>query len=192
MAYLLILAFDLFAHLQGRTQSSLFMLGFLFATALTLVPSPLLEPRYFIVPYVLLRLHIKLEDDTAFFAKHPPKHPSAPLSSTTSAADPPSYGTDRAEDAMDAAAADDKYTALSARFKDERGAASSRTAATDGGSTQTFGGFSSNVANEWLPFSRSLALEALWFGAINAVTMYTFLMCPFKWPSEEGWQRFMW
>lgn len=34
------------------------MLAYAAVTALTLVPSPLLEFRYFIVPYILLRLHL--------------------------------------------------------------------------------------------------------------------------------------
>ena len=33
------------------------MTGYVAALALTLVPSPLIEPRYFIIPYVLLRIH---------------------------------------------------------------------------------------------------------------------------------------
>jgi len=37
-----------------------------------------------------------------------------------------------------------------------------------------------------------LALEFLWYGSINLVTIYVFLYKPFKWESEEGWQRFMW
>ncbi|CAN6600657.1 dol-P-Glc:Glc(2)Man(9)GlcNAc(2)-PP-Dol alpha-1,2-glucosyltransferase [Trichomonascus vanleenenianus] len=38
-----------------------------------------------------------------------------------------------------------------------------------------------------------LALEWVWYMAINAFTLYMFLYRPFKWQSEpENWQRFMW
>ncbi len=38
-------------------SSVVFVIGFFIATSLVLIPSPLLEFRYFIVPYLLLRLH---------------------------------------------------------------------------------------------------------------------------------------
>lgn len=40
------------------SQSTLFILGFVISTALTLIPSPLLEFRYFVIPYLLWRLHL--------------------------------------------------------------------------------------------------------------------------------------
>jgi alpha-1,2-glucosyltransferase len=40
------------------SQSLLFVLGFITCTALTIVPSPLLEFRYFVLPYLFWRLHI--------------------------------------------------------------------------------------------------------------------------------------
>lgn len=43
----------------SATLTLLPTLFFTAATALTLVPSPLIEPRYFIVPFVLLRLHLR-------------------------------------------------------------------------------------------------------------------------------------
>lgn len=39
-------------------QSALWTIGFVTATALTLVPTPLIEPRYYLVPYLVLRLHV--------------------------------------------------------------------------------------------------------------------------------------
>lgn len=78
------------------------MLIWAFATAATLVPSPLLEFRYMLIPYILLRLHIR------------------PL-------------------------------------------------------------------KRWQT-SAELAMNI----AINAVTLYVFLFKPFRWPTEPGWQRFMW
>lgn len=37
----------------------------LVAIAATLVPSPLIEPRYFVIPFVLLRLHLRPAGATA-------------------------------------------------------------------------------------------------------------------------------
>ena len=36
----------------------MFVLGMVLSTALTIIPSPLLEFRYFVLPYILWRLHI--------------------------------------------------------------------------------------------------------------------------------------
>ncbi|CAD6576562.1 MAG: glucosyltransferase [Tremellales sp. Tagirdzhanova-0007] len=41
-----------------RSATILWMIGFLAATALVLVPSPLIEPRYFLIPTVFLRLQV--------------------------------------------------------------------------------------------------------------------------------------
>lgn len=40
----------------GRTQDLYWTAGYLASTALVLVPTPLVEPRYFLVPYMLLRI----------------------------------------------------------------------------------------------------------------------------------------
>ena len=40
------------------SQSALFVLGVVICTALTIVPSPLLEFRYFVLPYLFWRLHV--------------------------------------------------------------------------------------------------------------------------------------
>lgn len=37
-----------------------------------------------------------------------------------------------------------------------------------------------------------VGFETLWFAIINLATMYIFITRPFRWPSEEGLQRFMW
>ena len=42
----------------GYSQSTLFVLGIVGSTALTIVPSPLLEFRYFVLPYLFWRLHL--------------------------------------------------------------------------------------------------------------------------------------
>lgn len=76
------------------------------AVFLTLVPAPLLEPRYFIIPFILLRLHIS-----------------------------PGIG---------------------------KGAL-------------------------W-----RLAAEGLVYIVANFWVVWMFVARPFKWPTEDGWQRFMW
>jgi len=45
-------------NVLSYSQSTMFLLGFIASTALTLVPSPLLEFRYFVIPYMFWRLHI--------------------------------------------------------------------------------------------------------------------------------------
>ncbi|KAJ9111310.1 hypothetical protein QFC20_002601 [Naganishia adeliensis] len=41
----------------GRRQDVYWIVGFVACTAAVLVPTPLVEPRYFLIPYLLLRLH---------------------------------------------------------------------------------------------------------------------------------------
>jgi len=61
MPYVLVLVYAFSAMLWmrtlARTRNALWILGWLIATSLTLVPSPLIEPRYFLVSYLLLRLY---------------------------------------------------------------------------------------------------------------------------------------
>lgn len=64
----------------ATTQSPLWLLGFVLSSALTLVPSPLLEPRYFLLPYVLMRLH--LLPDRSAAAEAPPAQASSAKPST--------------------------------------------------------------------------------------------------------------
>ncbi|RKP06416.1 alpha-2-glucosyltransferase Alg10 [Thamnocephalis sphaerospora] len=45
---------------MARSQSFIWCLGFVVALVLALVPSPLIEFRYFILPFVLYRLHLPL------------------------------------------------------------------------------------------------------------------------------------
>lgn len=41
----------------GRTHGLYWVVGYTTCTALVLVPTPLVEPRYFLIPYMLLRIH---------------------------------------------------------------------------------------------------------------------------------------
>ncbi|CAD6883898.1 unnamed protein product [Tilletia controversa] len=98
----------------ASTRTFIWMLGFCAALVLTLVPSPLLEPRYFLVPFVVWRAHVV-----------------------------PAGGKARSPEAA-------------------------------------------SRSELWI------AAEAAWYMAVNTVTVAVFLYKPFKWPSETGWQRFMW
>lgn len=42
----------------ARRRNALWILGWLLATSLILVPSPLIEPRYMVVPYILMRISV--------------------------------------------------------------------------------------------------------------------------------------
>lgn len=43
---------------EGRTRCAYWIAGFVAATALAVVPTPLIEPRYFVLPYLILRLEL--------------------------------------------------------------------------------------------------------------------------------------
>ena len=47
-----------FVRILSKKQSGLWIFGWLLATCLTLVPSPLIEPRYLIMPYLMMRLYM--------------------------------------------------------------------------------------------------------------------------------------
>lgn len=53
------LPFFAFTHLLATEQTILWIVIYSVATALTLIPSPLLEFRYFIVPYLVYRLSMR-------------------------------------------------------------------------------------------------------------------------------------
>ncbi len=42
----------------GNSATIMWMIGFIVCSALVLVPSPLIEPRYFLIPTILLRLQL--------------------------------------------------------------------------------------------------------------------------------------
>jgi alpha-1,2-glucosyltransferase len=118
--------------LPDTTQSAntSFLLIWLATTSLTLITAPLVEPRYFILPWIFFRLHLPL---------------SQPQIST-----------------------------------DEGG---------DGGDKEPF----TLLAKLWSQHDKRLWLETVWFGVVNAGTMWLFLHRGFEWEQEPGRvQRFMW
>lgn len=42
----------------AQSQSLLWLVGLGVSISLTLIPSPLIEPRYFLVPFLIMRLHL--------------------------------------------------------------------------------------------------------------------------------------
>lgn len=50
---------------SSSTLTLLPSLFYILSLSLTLIPSPLIEPRYFIVPWVILRLHLRIEGATS-------------------------------------------------------------------------------------------------------------------------------
>jgi alpha-1,2-glucosyltransferase len=114
--------------LPDTTQSAntSFLIIWLLTTALTLISAPLVEPRYFILPFIYFRLHLPLSH--------------------------PKQGEET-------------------------------------GSTQN----ASLVMKLWTQHDKRLWLETLWFGVVNAGTMWLFLHRGFEWEQEPGnVQRFMW
>lgn len=70
----------------ARTRSLPWILGLVGCSALVLVPSPLLEPRYFVVPYLILRLNLPVqinrgsgENQTARLHSKPPPNSASSL-----------------------------------------------------------------------------------------------------------------
>jgi len=75
----------------ATTQSPLWLLGVVLSAALTLVPSPLLEPRYFLLPYLVMRLHLLpgrhgAPGETAAAADAEPTAPAAAAAAAVPAA----------------------------------------------------------------------------------------------------------
>ena len=48
---------------SGNTVTVLWILGFIACALLVLVPTPLIEPRYFLIPTILLRLQLRNPDN---------------------------------------------------------------------------------------------------------------------------------
>lgn len=137
------------------TASTILIL--LIATTLSLMTAPLVEPRYFILPWVFWRLLV-------------PTWPSYTAAGLTA------VGQSSSPSLADVAAKakESSTTEGSANVTDDRPA-------------------------WWAQIDPQLVLETLWFGVINAVTMYIFVTRPFYWKNPDGSladggrvQRFMW
>lgn len=146
-----------------EVETSFVLIWFL-STALSLVTAPLVEPRYFILPWLFWRLHVH--------STPPPSLPGPSSSGSRSGSQ---------ENLSPQAESPPSPPARTARGK-------SSTAATG----EKWGSLSGIRA--FLPHQDiKLYLETIWYLTINAVTGYMFLYRGFEWPHEPGKvQRFMW
>ena len=124
---------------SARSTRVSFAIIWLVTSALSLITAPLVEPRYFIIPWVIWRLNVPVPPEVYF-----PKRP------TTSSR-------------------------------------KQNTSSNDGLIPQIIERTVSLVQKH------SLALETIWFLAINAGVGYIFLNWGFEWSQDKGVvQRFMW
>ncbi|KAH7031678.1 DIE2/ALG10 family-domain-containing protein [Microdochium trichocladiopsis] len=141
---------------EPTAPSTSTVLILLVATTLSLMTAPLVEPRYFILPWVFWRLLV-------------PAWPlSIPTPETRPSPRPPA----------------------SSHVPDQRGQSAALSAKESS---------SSPARPWWARFDVQILLETVWFGIINAATMYIFLTRPFYWKNPDGSladggrvQRFMW
>lgn len=150
---------------EGQRVS--FLLVWLTSSALSLVSAPLVEPRYFIVPWLIWRIHVpevalQQDDDD---------NEQKPISSIGSASKPQNKGTGVVRS---------KGNSVT-REKRTRSPHPSVPA----------------HAARLISFLSSphvvLSLELAWFAVLNYLTCRLFLHNSFTWPQEPGKvQRFMW
>lgn len=186
----------------------LWSVAFLGCTAAVLVPTPLVEPRYFLIPLIILRLQLEAapcmpckatptsggggesdvdtEDATGV---HGVESASAVDPRTSSSASPARSrrGAPRKE-RDDAAATSTTRTARSSARVNVENQSSARQHAEAGNTAD---------ANEGAPPERGtpdkiLWVEWAWYGAIHCATLGLFLVKKFRWEGWEGWMRFMW
>ena len=142
-----------------------FTIVFLISTSLSLVTAPLVEPRYFIIPWLIWRLHLPSTFPLSSEKFRPP--PSNTPSSSSS------------PDTSPATTADPDH-------KDPHPSTSPRKSKINNVFTK---------ALKWLLADPSapFLIETVWFAIINLTTCYIFLQWGFEWPQEPGKvQRFLW
>ena len=142
-----------------------FALVFLISTSLSLVTAPLVEPRYFIVPWLIWRLHLP----SSFLSSTKtvsPRVSNAPSSSTPRNRSPATM-TDPEQKGL--------HPSSSSRIK------------------ETNNRFKSAMTYFLSDPSAPILIETIWFAVINLTTCYIFLQWGFEWPQEPGkLQRFLW
>ncbi|CCC09152.1 unnamed protein product [Sordaria macrospora k-hell] len=144
------------------------VLLWLLTTALSLVTAPLVEPRYFILPWVFYRLLV----------------PAMPVPSSVL-----SFGSSTASSSSSSTPTNSGNGSDDGNEKDTTASSVAQQNGTDKGLLW-------NILHRT---DLTLALETVWFLAINLGTMYMFLFKPFYWKTPGGEmldggrvQRFMW
>ncbi|KAJ4388262.1 glucosyltransferase [Neurospora sp. IMI 360204] len=160
------------------------VLLWLLTTTLSLVTAPLVEPRYFILPWVFYRLLVPAM---------PVPVPSSLISSGSSSSSSSSSFA--------------SSTATNNSGGSGNGSGNDTTTTTTPTGTAAQQQQNNEIGNQnnsllWNILRRTdltLALETIWFLAINVGTMYMFLFKPFYWKTASGdmldggrVQRFMW
>lgn len=147
----------------------------LLTSTLCLVTAPLVEPRYFILPWVTWRLMLPGHQECDSF---PPR--ALDSSGTTENQQKPLHSERKASEKV-----------ISSDARPQQPAPSSSSSSSSSAVGRRPGGILDNVFprhGDW-----RLRLETMWFLGINAVTGYVFLYRGFEWPQEPGIvQRFMW
>ncbi|KAI3318731.1 glycosyltransferase family 59 protein [Xylariaceae sp. AK1471] len=158
------------------------VLMLLLTTALSLMTAPLVEPRYFILPWVFWRLLVPAS--TLSPSSLLPKRNPAPSETTALARKIGIFDHNDAENDLSKA-----NNTKPARAKDVPNSASSNT-------TQSKRSGQSRSSGLVIPI---VVLEMFWFLLINVATMYVFVTRPFYWRAPDGtlleegrMQRFMW
>ena len=142
-----------------------FTLVFLISTSLSLITAPLVEPRYFIVPWLIWRLHL------------PSTFPSSSEKSRPSPSNTPSSSGSPNTSPATTADSDHKHLHPSP---------SPRKIEINNLLTKALKWFLSDPSAPFL-------IETIWFATINLTTCYIFLQWGFEWPQEPGKvQRFLW
>ncbi|KAK3338050.1 DIE2/ALG10 family-domain-containing protein [Neurospora tetraspora] len=167
------------------------VLLWLLTTTLSLVTAPLVEPRYFILPWVFYRLLVPAM---------PVPVPSSPISS----------GSSSSSSSSSSFASSTTTNSGGGSGKGGSGNDTTTTTTTTGTAApqqqqqqQNEIGGNQNSSLLWNILRRTdltLALETIWFLAINVGTMYMFLFKPFYWKTAASGemldggsvQRFMW
>lgn len=173
-----------------------YLLAWLLTTTLTLVTAPLVEPRYFILPWITWRLAIpspnlktlkEIDDEVRALE-------------TEYRAEEETAAHDQASSVVEEVAAQNETHGahLKVRKRGKTGPSSNKgVVASDGSATadasRAVARHQPGIIGVLSHGDHRLWLETAWYLLTNAVTGYTFLYRGFEWPQEPGKaQRFMW
>ncbi|KIW19874.1 hypothetical protein PV08_00449 [Exophiala spinifera] len=161
-----------------------FTLVWLLATSLSLVTAPLVEPRYFLIPWLMWRLAVPE------YMPSPSISNSGPDDDALNVNAAPELAQDQEKEKRKKKETTETGAIATAKKHDavlSTGTAAAAAASTRHPQPSLFQRLLRTAA------SYSIWLEFLWYMLINLATCYTFLHRGFEWPQEPGnVQRFMW